>query len=305
LENGFNINSGTLGQKGREFGRQAFVGLASEQYGAVTLGRQYDSVVDYLGPLALTGTQYGGTQFAHPFDNDNLDGSFRVNNTIKYQSPNFAGFQLGALYGFSNQAGNFSNNRAYSVGASYNYGPLNFAAAYMQLNNNTPLTAAVANLGTSGAVTDDATFVAGRQRTFGAGVSYAFGPASVGFVFTQTKLNNAFGVANTGSSVIGLNGGDLRFNNYEVNGRYNLTPALSIAGAYTYTDGRYSNAKPKWHQFNLQTAYALSKRTDVYLQGEYQKVVSSGTPFTADINGLAPSSTDKQIAVTAGIRHRF
>jgi GBP family porin len=105
--------------------------------------------------------------------------------------------------------------------------------------------------------------------------------------------------------VIGLNGGDLRFNNYEVNGRYNLTPALSIAGAYTYTDGRYSNAKPKWHQFNLQTAYALSKRTDVYLQGEYQKVVSSGTPFAADINGLAPSSTDKQIAVTAGIRHRF
>ena len=44
---------------------------------------------------------------------------------------------------------------------------------------------------------------------------------------------------------------------------------------------------------------------DKYLQGEYQKVVSTNTPFTADINGLAPSSTDKQIAVTAGIRHRF
>ena len=50
LENGFNIMNGTNGQGGREFGRQAFVGLSSDQFGAVTLGRQYDSVVDYLGP---------------------------------------------------------------------------------------------------------------------------------------------------------------------------------------------------------------------------------------------------------------
>ena len=56
LENGFNIANGNLGQNSREFGRQAFVGLASDQFGSVTLGRQYDSAVDYLGPLALTGT---------------------------------------------------------------------------------------------------------------------------------------------------------------------------------------------------------------------------------------------------------
>jgi GBP family porin len=306
LENGFNIGNGKSSQEGRLFGRQAFVGLASDQYGAVTLGRQYDSVVDYLGPLALTGTQYGGTQFAHPFDNDNLDNSLRINNSVKYQSPNFDGFKFGALYGFSNQAGNFANNRAYSVGASYNYGPLNVAAAYLQLNNNTPITgSALSNL--NGAVSDDdATFGAGRQRTWGAGLSYAFGPATAGFVFTQTKLNNAFGIANTGASDIGLPANsDLRFNNYEVNGRYNLTPALSVAGAYTYTDGKLNGESPKWHQFSLQTAYALSKRTDVYLQGEYQKVVESKTGFTATINGLAPSSFDKQVAVTAGLRHRF
>ncbi|MCG1041621.1 porin [Mycetohabitans sp. B8] len=299
LENGFNIGNGDTGQD-RLFGRQAFVGLASDQYGAVTLGRQYDSVVDYLGPLALTGTQYGGTQFAHPFDNDNLDNSFRVNNSVKYQSPDFEGFKFGALYGFSNQAGNFANNRAYSVGASYNYGPLNVAAAYLQLNNN-----ATGAVNLSGAVSDDdTTFFAGRQRTWGAGLSYAFGPATAGFVFTQTKLDNAFGIANT--SAIGLPANsDLRFNNYEVNGRYNLTPALSVAGAYTYTDGKLNGESPKWHQFSLQTAYALSKRTDVYLQGEYQKVIESKTGFTATINGLAPSSFDKQVAVTAGLRHRF
>jgi general bacterial porin, GBP family len=47
LENGFSIQSGSLGQGGRMFGRQAFVGLSSESYGALTAGRQYDSVVDY------------------------------------------------------------------------------------------------------------------------------------------------------------------------------------------------------------------------------------------------------------------
>jgi len=51
LENGFDENTGKLGQGGLEFGRQAYVGLSSD-YGSVTLGRQYDSVVDNLGLLA-------------------------------------------------------------------------------------------------------------------------------------------------------------------------------------------------------------------------------------------------------------
>ena len=38
------------------------------------------------------------------------------------------------------------------------------------------------------------TFVASRQRTWGAGLNYAFGPATAGFVFTQTRLNDALGV---------------------------------------------------------------------------------------------------------------
>ena len=97
LENGFGINNGTLKQNGREFGRQAFVGLGHTQFGSVTLGRQYDSVVDFIGPLSLTGTQYGGTQFAHPFDNDNLNNSFRVNNSVKYTSVNWNGLKFGGL----------------------------------------------------------------------------------------------------------------------------------------------------------------------------------------------------------------
>ncbi|ASW04140.1 porin [Paraburkholderia aromaticivorans] len=309
LENGFSIANGTLGQGGRQFGRQAFVGLSSIQYGAVTLGRQYDSVVDYLGPLALTGTQYGGTQFAHPFDNDNLDNSFRINNSVKYQSANYAGFKFGAQYGFSNQAAGFSNNRAYSVGASYNYGPLNVAAAYLQLNNSVTGAGAAAALSNSGgAVAGDNTFVAGLQRTFGAGLNYAFGPATVGFVFTQTKLENASGISGGAISAtkgVGI-GNYARFNNYELNGRYALTPALNLAGEFTYTDARLDGVKPKFEQVGLQAAYSLSKRTDVYLQGEYVHASDlGGTGLGAPITGVGMSSTPNQVSATVGIRHRF
>ncbi|KVN37593.1 porin [Burkholderia pyrrocinia] len=305
LENGFGINNGTLKQNGREFGRQAFVGLAHNQFGSLTLGRQYDSVVDYLGPLSLTGTQYGGTQFAHPFDNDNLNNSFRINNAVKYQSVNYNGLQFGALYGFSNSS-SFANNRAYSFGASYNFMGFNVAAAYLQLNNNVNgLAQAVSD---PGAVAGDWTFAAARQRTWGAGLNYTFGPATAGFVFTQTHLTDSVAISAGQSGVtggVGLAGG-VRFNNYELNGRYALTSALSLAGSYTYTDGRIVGQSPNWHQFNLQAAYALSKRTDVYLQGEYQKVNTDGLNVRANINGLGTaSSSNKQVAVTAGLRHRF
>jgi GBP family porin len=311
LENGFAITNGKFGQGGRMFGRQAWVGLSTDQYGAVTLGRQYDSVVDYLGPLSLTGTQYGGTQFAHPFDNDNLDNSFRANNAVKYSSPNFNGLKFGGLYGFSNQAGAFANNRLYSLGASYNNGPLNLAAAYMEINQ--PGMNAVGALdGTSS--TADSPFTAGRQRVWGAGANYSIGAATVGAIWTQTKLDNATAIS-TGTPSAPTKFGSasgLSFNNYELNARYALTRAWSITGAYTFTDGRLSsataNAKPKWNQVSLLSDYSLSKRTDVYLEGVYQRVNgANGTVLNgALINGIgAQSATNQQVAVTAGIRTRF
>lgn len=51
LESGVNLNSGQLGRGGAEFGRQAYVGLASNRFGAITLGRQYDSPFTWCGRL--------------------------------------------------------------------------------------------------------------------------------------------------------------------------------------------------------------------------------------------------------------
>ncbi|MDI9682324.1 porin, partial [Burkholderia cenocepacia] len=82
LENGFNSASGALGQGGRMFGRQAFVGLQSDQYGTLTLGRQYDPLVDLV--QAVTADNYFGSVFAIPGYVDNNDNSLSVSNAIKY-----------------------------------------------------------------------------------------------------------------------------------------------------------------------------------------------------------------------------
>ena len=79
-----------------------------------------------------------------------------------------------------------------------------------------------------------------------------------------------------------------------------------MSGAYTFTDARLNGASPKYQQLTLQTDYALSKRTDVYVEAAYQHVGSVGdSGVTADIVGVSRSSTDSQVVGTVGIRHRF
>jgi predicted porin len=311
LESGFNVNNGQLSSNNRLFNRQAFVGLTAREYGTLTLGRQTDDMVDFVAPLSLTGTEFGGVHFAHPFDVDNLNDSFQINNSVKYESPEYYGFKIGALYGFSNQAGGFANNRAYSVGMSYVWGPLNFGAGYLHLNSSarTP-----GQLNTGGAVTDTTGSslqgllspsavplgaLAARQQTWGAGVNYTFGPAVAGFVYTQTNLTELF-----------QTGFNTHFQNFEGNFRYALTPAIGLSAAYTYSraGGNAGGGSPHWNQVSAMADYSLSRRTDFYLQGTWQGVsTSSNSPLgVAWINGVsAPSSTSNQVEATVGLRHRF
>ncbi|HTJ93598.1 MAG TPA: porin [Pararobbsia sp.] len=305
LESVFNVNNGALRHNNDLFGRQAYVGLQSAQYGTLTFGRQFDEMVDFVAPLSFTGAGDRNNLAAHPFDNDNLNASFSSNNSVKYTSVNYMGLQAGGQYSFSNAAGNFAENRAYSLGASYKNGPLAVAAGYMQLNG--------ADGNTSGAVLasdNDNAFAAERQRIWGAGANYTIGPATVGFVWTHTQLDN-IGSLNVNGNSFAIGGANLHLDNYEVNGHYALTPALTLEGAYTFTDGKFQgsqgNQSPKWQQVSLETDYSLSKRTDVYVEGVYQHASGGGdTPFAdASINTLSPSSTDNQVAATVGLRHRF
>ncbi|HZZ09626.1 MAG TPA: porin [Paraburkholderia sp.] len=305
LESGFDLGNGKFANNGGMFNRQSFVGLSSAQFGTVTLGRQYDAAQDYLAPLTATGS-WGGTYFAHPFNNDNLNtnGGLSVNNSIKYSSANYAGFTFGGTYGFSNQAGAFANNRQYSVGAAYQWQGLHLGAAYAQQNNPAANTGGASD----GVLANTAGTMSGnfRQREFGAAASYAFGPATVGAAFTQSRVDNLVGAE------AGQRPG--RSNNYEVNGKYNLTPAMALGIAYTFTDARGyatngdgNDQKTRYHQIGLQADYSLSRRTDVYAQAVYQHAMGDGgvaSIYNGD-NSQPTSSSKNQTAATVGLRHRF
>jgi predicted porin len=308
LENGFDLNSGRLGQGGRMFGRQAYVGVSNDRFGTVTLGRQYDSVVDYLAQTTSNGN-WSGYLFSHPFDNDNTDNSFRVNNTVKYASPDIAGFQFGGTYSFSNDV-NFANDRQYSFGAQYATGSLLLAAAYLQANNT--------GAASSGAIaTNDASFFAQRMRVFGAGINYTFGSATVGFAYTNSDYHNPTGNGYLGTPGAIVAAGStlnrLRFQNFELNAKYQVTPAFYVGGEYVYTlenyDSSTGSAKPKVHTVGLMADYNISKRTDFYVQGVYQKVAGDKTNSIMDnafiLGTQAPSSTSNQLAFRAAIRHKF
>ncbi|MBN3765803.1 porin [Burkholderia sp. Ac-20365] len=303
LENGFNLQNGKLAQNSRLFGRQAYVGLKSDEFGTLTLGRQYDFITDFIAPLSGVSGTLGDTGFAHPFDNDNYDHSFRINNALKYSSVDYHGFRFGGMYAFSNNQ-NFANNRAYSVGAIYSKGPLNIAAAYLQLNGSNSTTGTAGAIDTAESASNGiGGFQLGAdvQRTAAAAINYAYGPAVIGFAYSHSQFQNTLS--------FGSNNGTVRFDNYDLSVKYALTHAVSLGGSYTYTDGHVTQsttfgADPKWNQVNLQAVYSFSKRTDVYAEGMYQHV--SGHGFVAYINGSGgASSTANQVVGTVGMRTRF
>src|SRR5580698_9530134 len=156
LENGFSPNNGTLGQGGKMFGRQAFVGLQSDQFGTVTLGRQYDPVVDLV--QAVTADNYWGSTFTTPSDVDNNDNSSRTNNAIKYTSNTYSGFQFEAMYAFGGVAGSSGAGQTWSGAATYSNGPFSLAAGYIRMDNSNTAAARAAGDPAGWNSTSDGTF---------------------------------------------------------------------------------------------------------------------------------------------------
>lgn len=297
LENGFNSGTGALGQNSREFGRQASVGLTQKGVGTVSLGRQYTFSTDFLAPFSGGNMTAAGNYGFHINDIDQLTSS-RADNSIKYTSDSFGGLKFGGLYGFSNTAGAFggsltgSSSRVYSFGATYGNGPFSVGAAYTDIHFPavTGFTTTIANVATNGLH---------DLRTFGLGGKFRFGPATMWALWTNTH----FTPVATASSTANIG---------EIGANYGLTSALTLSGAYTFTD-LTGNFEGKWHQVNLTMDYALSKRTDVYVLGVYQKAVGSnnGVSNQAEIGssssyfGNSGNGTSNQIAARVGIRHKF
>lgn len=136
LENGYQVDTGTINQGGRMFGRQAYVGLQGA-FGTFALGRMatlgsgtgaFDTWSD-IDPF-YTGYGLAGTQNVF-----SEAGSLRIDNAFMYRTPNISGFQAGWQHSFNfngaEAAGNGNNLRVDSLAVSFGAGPFYGAINYV------------------------------------------------------------------------------------------------------------------------------------------------------------------------------
>ncbi|WDD91601.1 porin [Burkholderia sp. FERM BP-3421] len=300
LESGFRLGNGNLGFGGAEFGRQAYVGLQND-WGTLSLGNQLDMTNEmvYTTNISAWGSGYA----IHQGDFDRFNGD-RLPNSVKFLSNTFGGFKFGGMYSFGNVAGDFHRNSAYSLGANFTQGDFMIGAAYTRLNNPNGIYAfdPYAMIGThtflgqptvsvnpaTGQVTDlyaNTPMNVDSQGTFGVGSSYALGKLTLMGNFTYTTIKG-FGQSS-------------HMQVYEGGGSYQFTPALSFIAGYQHTrfEGNH------WNQGSAGVHYLLSKRTDVYLSGDYLRA-SNGVDAVIGYS-FTPSTTQTQADVRIGMRHSF
>lgn len=161
LEMGILTDTGASDQGGTLFGRQAFVGLKGNNWGQLTLGRQY--APHYLAWKSIDPMDDG---FAGAGGNLLPTNGKRINNAIRYATPVISGFSGEILYGLGEVAGSTSSSRTLGGTLTYQDGPLLVKAAYHELNNAT--------------ATD-------KSKNSMIGATYNFGPAKAHLSYGTNK----------------------------------------------------------------------------------------------------------------------
>ena len=149
------------------------------------------------------------------------------------------------------------------------------------------------------------------QQIFAAAGQYVFGKTTFALTYTNTRFTDlgSVNIAGLAARPAGFRGTAV-FNIVEGNLMYQLTPALQLALAYTYThNGNADGVGPAiYHQVNVGADYFLSKRTDLFIDAFYQRASgtdSTGGPAVAAITGATASDSNHQLLGLVGIRHKF
>lgn len=284
LEGGINMSTGAALQGGLTFGRLTIVGLRDQQWGEVTLGNQYDFMYDLVGYSAAA-TGNGGLYAFHLGNLDRTAGD-RMNNSVRYKSPSWGGFRVGAMYSWDAVAANPASNVGRSFTASYAAGPWSVGAAYTSVANH----AQVLGIGTqvlgyplinfaSGAVFD-------KLTTGGIGVSYAKDRLYAGAMLTTAQLVRG--------------GSSARMNMQDIGASYQFSPGWVVGGALSF----YQMDDKRWTTLTGGVQYFFSRRTNVY--ANFASLRASGPNNNqAQLFTALASSSRSQFSTMVGIRHVF
>jgi len=260
LEAGFSNDTGALqSDKGSStlFRRKSVVGLGGN-FGSVLLGRQTDILDDVSQWTSVQ--DFGGVTGSVGHNLDRLEGT-RTNNSIRYNTPDLAGFTGSLIYGFGEAAGQTSNGQSFGLGGQYANGPLGLFAAYYQSKlGTTPADVSLVNSAPVGAFSGKAGDTA--LKTFSLGASYQAGPARLYGNWSRVKQPlatsstlAATGIIQPGSFTVGS------FNNtkadiFELGVNYAVTAPLHLLASVQYNKLTFADAgsnKGKLTQVNLGT----------------------------------------------------
>jgi predicted porin len=292
LTSQFDLGSGaTIPGAGQIFNRTALVGLTNDRFGSLTFGTQYDFMFETLtlglydgaflfggiydfrqGPFTALGVPNNPTG---SFDFDRMAGATRVGNSVKYRSPDIAGFTVGALYGFGGVPGSFSSDSTMSFGANYANGPLGIGAAYVEVK--------YPQLGD------------GHDgiRNFGFGAHYNFGSVLGMLLYTNTK--------NTASGA--------KIDVYKGGASWTISGPWTLGLDYAYMKGNDVLLNNKAQQVTTALQYSFSKRTTAYVEAIYQRASGDAAVTRAWINGLlqpdGAASNRSQTLARVGLRTSF
>lgn len=298
LENGFAADTGALSTGDKLFDREAQLFLKGN-FGTLSMGR--------VGQLASANGSYGLLGKTSPFSSgwgDSVGQKFvmatgfgRMDNTVTYVTPDFAGFKVHAQYSFeaSSKDGNEGSsdaNRYYGVAATYESGPLYLVAIVDSVN-----------YGDTNFV-KDSTNPEDDQLTVTIGGNYDFGVAKVYGSAQYFKHASAIG------QKVAMPDGTLFSGGYtfgEANGAngYGLAIGVGVPAfggtvkahvGYMDAEGDQMSDYMKVERWNTAVGYdyALSKRTSVYTAAAYTKDDA--------YNGAVEPST---VEVMAGMIHKF
>ena len=291
LESGFSSDTGQ-GSSGSGFNRKSVVGL-SGNFGTFLVGNQTD-MLDDAG--SLTSNQDFGSIVGMSAHNFNRLGGIRVNNAIRYDTPNLNGFSGSVIYGLGEQAGKNSAGQSFGLGGIYKNGPLGLYLGYFQAKlgrtpSDTLVNTIVALLPKNLKPTEESDGTT-ATKTVSLGGSYQAGPA---------RLYGNWSRFNVPALI--------RQDVYEVGSDFALSAPLHLLASVQHvrytTDVEIASKKPKTTQLNLGVDYWLSKRTDVYGFISYAKG-SNGSPVGVwDYASQESDGSSKQASMSIGMRHKF
>lgn len=286
LENGFAPDDGSLGQGGRLFGRQAFVGLSGD-WGIVSLGRQYTMLFWSLLDSDVLGPNIHGLGSL-----DSYIPNARADNAIAYRGT-FNGLTVGATYSLgrdtvnagpspagTNCAGeNAADSKAcreWSLMAKYDTASWGVAAAHDRINGGPGAFAGLI----SSSLSDSRTTLNGYVK---------FGPAKLGGGVIR-RDNEASATPKS--------------NVYFIGGTYSITPAFTVDAQLSKLDVK--NSANGATLFAVRGLYSLSKRTAVYVTAGH---ISNDGTLNLSVSGGAPGSNPvaggSQTGLMIGMRHFF